>query len=292
MSKPKQIAIYGKGGIGKSTTTSNLSAAISDLGYSVMQIGCDPKNDSTTTLRKGKNIPTVLDTVRNRSNNFDNIVHEGYNGIYCVEAGGPEPGVGCAGRGIIAAIELLNNNGIIDNYNPDIIIYDVLGDVVCGGFAMPIRKGIAEQVYTVTSSDYMAIYAVNNLFKGILKYSNKGGALVGGIIGNSIKNTAQKDMITEFSQRTETNVIKFIPRSPTVTRCELDGVTTIEGAPDSPQAEIYRNLARKIIKNKEKYKPNPFYGDDLSEWASTWINKILQNQKVELDNIQTEGSGI
>ncbi len=292
MSVKKQIAIYGKGGIGKSTTTSNLSAALSDLGYSVMQVGCDPKNDSTTTLRKGKSIPTVLDTIRERSGNFDNIVHEGYNGIYCVEAGGSEPGVGCAGRGIIAAIELLDNNGIIDDYDPDIIIYDVLGDVVCGGFAMPIRKGVAEQVYTVTSSDYMAIYAVNNLFKGILKYSNKGGALLGGIIGNSIKNSTQQDMINDFADQTESDVINFVPRSSTVTRCELDGVTTIEGAPDSAQAEVYRELARSVIENKNTIKPKPFYGDDLSAWASTWINKLLLNEKVERDNIQFDGSGI
>lgn len=292
MSVKKQIAIYGKGGIGKSTTTSNLSAALSDLGYSVMQIGCDPKNDSTTTLRGGKTIPTVLDTIRERSGNFDNIVHDGYNGIYCVEAGGPEPGVGCAGRGIIAAIELLDNNGIIDDYDPDIIIYDVLGDVVCGGFAMPIRKGVAEQVYTVTSSDYMAIYAVNNLFKGIRKYSDKGGALLGGIIGNSIKNTTQEEMIQDFANQTQSKVVNYVPRSPTVTRCELDGMTTIEGAPDSEQAEVYRNLARSIIDNKDKIRPEPFYGDDLSEWASTWINKLLLTEKVERDNIQSEGSGI
>lgn len=292
MTEPKQIAIYGKGGIGKSTTTSNLSAALSDLGYSVMQMGCDPKNDSTTTLRKGKSIPTVLDTVRSRSNNFDNLVHEGYNGIYCVEAGGPEPGVGCAGRGIIAAIELLNSNGIIEDYDPDIIIYDVLGDVVCGGFAIPIRKGIADQVYTVTSSDYMAIYAVNNLFKGILKYSNKGGALLGGIIGNSIKSSVQQDMIKDFSEHTDSNVIKYVPRSPIVTRCELDGVTTIEGAPDSDQAEVYRDLARKVVNNKEKNKPKPFENDDLSDWASTWINQILLDSKTENDGIQSSGSGI
>ena len=289
---PKQIAIYGKGGIGKSTTTSNLSAALSDLGYSVMQIGCDPKNDSTTTLRKGKSIPTVLDTVRQRSSDLDNLVHEGYNGIYCVEAGGPEPGVGCAGRGIIAAIELLNNNGIIDEYDPDIIIYDVLGDVVCGGFAMPIRKGIADQVYTVTSSDYMAIYAVNNLFKGILKYSNNGGALLGGVIGNSIKSSLKEDMIKDFTERTNSDVIQFVPRSPTVTRCELDGVTTIEGAPDSKQAEVYRELARKVINNKDKYLPTPFDNDDLSDWASGWINQLLLNRKVEIDNIQDGASGI
>ena len=187
---------------------------------------------------------------------------------------------------------MLNTNGVIDEYNPDIIIYDVLGDVVCGGFAMPIRKGIADQVYTVTSSDYMAIYAVNNLFKGILKYSNNGGALLGGIIGNSIKSPLQEDMIKDFTEHTDSDVIKFVPRSPTVTRCELDGVTTIEGAPDSEQAEVYRDLARKVINNKNKYKPSPFDNDDLADWASTWINQLLLNKEIEKENIQSSGSGI
>ncbi len=216
-----------KGGIGKSTTTSNSGVALSDLGYKVMQVGCDPKNDSTNSLRHGKPIPTVLDTVRSRSNDSSEVIYKGYNGILCVEAGGPEPGVGCAGRGIIAAIELLDNNGIIDEYSPDIVIYDVLGDVVCGGFAITIRQGLAEQIYTVSSSDYMAIYAVNNLFKGILKYANSGGGLLGGIIGNSINNIAQKEMINDFSEKTDTRVIQYIPGSPTVTKCEIDGMTTI-----------------------------------------------------------------
>jgi nitrogenase iron protein NifH len=292
MSKRKQIAIYGKGGIGKSTTTSNLSAALSDLGYSVMQVGCDPKNDSTNTLRKGKPIPTVMDTVRSGSNDLNNLIHEGYNGVYCVEAGGPEPGVGCAGRGIIAAIELLDNNGIIDNYDPDIVIYDVLGDVVCGGFAMPIRQGIAEQVYTVTSSDYMAIYAVNNLFKGILKYSGSGGALLGGIIGNSIGKLSHRDMINDFSEKTETNVIEFIPRSTTVTMCELDGVTTIEGAPDSQQAEVYRQLGRNVIANKDAYIPKPFEAQDLSDWASSWVSNLIKEEKIAQEGIQSNGGGV
>jgi nitrogenase iron protein NifH len=292
MSKRKQIAIYGKGGIGKSTTTSNLSAALSDLGYSVMQVGCDPKNDSTNTLRKGKPIPTVMDTVRSGSNDLDNLIFEGYNGVYCVEAGGPEPGVGCAGRGIIAAIELLDNNGIIDNYDPDIVIYDVLGDVVCGGFAMPIRQGIAEQVYTVTSSDYMAIYAVNNLFKGILKYSGSGGALLGGIIGNSIGKLSHKEMIKDFSEKTETSVIEYVPRSTTVTMCELDGVTTIEGAPESQQAEVYRQLARNVIANKEAYIPKPFEAQDLSDWAASWVSSLLQEEKIAQAGIQSNGGGV
>ena len=187
---------------------------------------------------------------------------------------------------------MLDNNGIIDEYDPDIVIYDVLGDVVCGGFAIPIRQGLAKQIYTVTSSDYMAIYAVNNLFKGILKYANSGGGLLGGIIGNSITNIAQKDMIDDFSEKTETGVIQYIPRSHTVTKCELDGMTAVEGAPDSKQAEVYRELARKIIANDKKYVPKPFEADDLMTWGSTWISRLLKDQKVTYDGIQDEGAGV
>ena len=179
--KPKQIAIYGKGGIGKSTTTSNISAALADAGYKVMQFGCDPKADSTNTLRGGEYIPSVLDLLseKRRVDAHEAIFH-GFRGIYCVEAGGPAPGVGCAGRGIITAVELLKQQRIFEELDLDIVIYDVLGDVVCGGFAVPIREGIAEHVFTVSSADFMAIYAANNLFKGIEKYSNTGGALLGG----------------------------------------------------------------------------------------------------------------
>ncbi|MDR2670895.1 MAG: AAA family ATPase, partial [Oscillospiraceae bacterium] len=175
----KQIAIYGKGGIGKSTTTSNLSAALSKMGFKVMQFGCDPKSDSTNTLRDGSYIPTVLDTLREKSSvDAHDVIFEGFNGIYCVEAGGPAPGVGCAGRGIITAVELFKHQRIFEELDLDYVIYDVLGDVVCGGFAVPIREGIAQHVFTVSSSDFMSIYAANNLFRGIQKYSRSGGALL------------------------------------------------------------------------------------------------------------------
>ena len=168
--KIKQIAIYGKGGIGKSTTTSNISAALSRQGYKVMQFGCDPKADSTNTLRGGTYIPTVLDTMREKTQvKPEDVIFKGFNGIYCVEAGGPAPGVGCAGRGIITAVQLLKQLKVYEELDLDVIIYDVLGDVVCGGFAVPIREGIAEHVFTVSSADFMAIYAANNLFKGIQK---------------------------------------------------------------------------------------------------------------------------
>jgi len=275
----RNIAVYGKGGIGKSTTASNISAALSEEGHRVMQIGCDPKSDSTNTLREGKFIPTVLDTLRSGKRvEISEIVHQGYNDILCVEAGGPEPGVGCAGRGIITAIELLRKRKVFDEYSPDVVIYDVLGDVVCGGFAMPIREGVAEQIYTVSSSDFMAIYAANNLFKGIKKYSNNGGALFSGIIANSINLPVHQDIIQDFSVHTSTTIVEFVPRSLTVTKSELRGKTVIEEAPDSEQAEIYRSLAKKIIDNGQKYVPLPLDVDVLKAWAERWSDRLLEQK--------------
>lgn len=284
MTKTRNIAIYGKGGIGKSTTASNISAALSEQGYRVMQIGCDPKSDSTNTLRGGTFIPTILDTLRsNRRVEIDEIVHNGFNDILCVEAGGPEPGVGCAGRGIITAIELLASQNVFEEYKPDVVIYDVLGDVVCGGFAMPIREGIAEQVYTVSSSDFMAIYAANNLFKGIKKYAASGGALFSGIIANSINQPIQKDIVKDFSKNTSTTIAQFIPRSLSVTRAELLGKTVIEADPDSEQASVYRKLAKTIISNKKKYVPSPLEPEQLKEWAERWSDSLL-GQKDEISS--------
>lgn len=272
----KQIAIYGKGGIGKSTTTSNISAALATSGYRVMQVGCDPKSDSTNTLRGGTYIPTVLDTLREKARvKLDEVVFEGFHGVLCVEAGGPAPGVGCAGRGIITAVELLKQLRVFDELTVDIVIFDVLGDVVCGGFATPIREGIAEHVFTVTSSDFMAIYAANNLFKGIQKYSNTGGALLGGVIANSISASYSKDLIDDFVARTQTQVVEYVPRSITVTQSELQGKTTIEAAPDSDQAGVYRRLANKIALHTESKTPSPLNEKELRAWAEKWAGHLL-----------------
>jgi nitrogenase iron protein NifH len=275
--KIKQIAIYGKGGIGKSTTTSNLSAALSEAGYKVMQFGCDPKSDSTNTLRGGTYIPTVLDTLREKGSvNAHDVIFEGYNGIYCVEAGGPAPGVGCAGRGIITAVELFKQQKIFDELDLDFVIYDVLGDVVCGGFAVPIREGIAQHVFTVSSGDFMSIYASNNLFKGIKKYSNSGGALLGGIIANSINQGYSRDIVDDFAERTKTKIMQYVPRSITVTQSELKGKTTIEAAPDSEQAGVYRELASRIAQHETSSSPHPLELDELRAWAATWSDKLLE----------------
>jgi nitrogenase iron protein NifH len=272
----KKIAIYGKGGIGKSTTTSNISAALVEAGYKVLQFGCDPKSDSTNTLRNGKYIPTVLDLLRKKSKvDAHEAIFEGFKGVYCVEAGGPAPGVGCAGRGIITAVELLKQQNIFEELDLDFVIFDVLGDVVCGGFAVPIREGIAEHVFTVSSSDFMSIYASNNLMKGIEKYSNSGGALFGGIIANSINTSYQKAIIDDFVKKTSTQVVEYVPRSITVTQAELSGHTTIEAAPKSQQAEVYRNLARKIAKHTESRVPTPLETDQLREWSAQWADQLL-----------------
>jgi nitrogenase iron protein len=275
--KIKQIAIYGKGGIGKSTTTSNISAALADAGFKVMQFGCDPKSDSTNTLRGGKYIPTVLDLLREKNRvKAEEAIFEGYNGIYCVEAGGPAPGVGCAGRGIITAVQLLKQQKIFEELDLDYVIYDVLGDVVCGGFAVPIREGIAEHVFTVSSADFMSVYASNNLFKGIQKYSNSGGALLGGVIANSISTEYQREIVDDFVKRTNTQVMEYVPRSITVTQSELQGKTTIEAAPRSEQAKIYRRLAERIANHTESKVPSPLGTQELRDWAASWADQLVE----------------
>jgi nitrogenase iron protein NifH len=288
--KIKQIAIYGKGGIGKSTTTSNISASLSQMGYKVMQFGCDPKADSTNTLRGGTYIPTVLDTLREKNKvNAEDVIFKGFNGVSCVEAGGPAPGVGCAGRGIITAVQLLKQLKVYEDLDLDVVIYDVLGDVVCGGFAVPIREGIAEHVFTVSSADFMAIYAANNLFKGIKKYSNSGGALLGGLIANSINAPYAKEIVDDFVYRTKTQVVEYIPRSVTVTQAELQGKTSVEAAPNSEQAKIYGSLAKKVIETTESKVPSPLETTELREWAAKWADHLLA---LETGEVRGKAAGI
>jgi nitrogenase iron protein NifH len=286
----KQIAIYGKGGIGKSTTTSNLSAALADMGYKVMQFGCDPKADSTNTLRDGSYIPTVLDLLREKKKvDAHEAIFTGYGDIKCVEAGGPAPGVGCAGRGIITAVQLLKQQNVFEELDLDYVIYDVLGDVVCGGFAVPIREGIAQHVFTVTSADFMAVYAANNLFKGIQRYSNAGGALLGGVIANSMSHPFQREIVDDFVNRTHTQVMQYVPRSITVTQSELSGRTTIEASPDSDQAQVYRDLAKAIDAHTDSTVPDPLEPNELKDWASAWADQLVA---IESGEVRGEANAI
>lgn len=274
----KKIAIYGKGGIGKSTIASNLSMALSNKGYRVLQFGCDPKSDSTSTIRGGKYIPTVLDFIRdNPTADIHQVIFKGHNGIYCVEAGGPLPGVGCAGRGIIAAIEQFSSNNIFEELGLDYVIFDVLGDVVCGGFAMPIRNHVADIVYTVSSADFMSIYAANNLLKGILKYSNSNGALFGGIIANNINADYQRDIISEYAKKCSTEVITYIPRSISITKSELNGHTVVEKYPKSSESILFYGLAEFVTMQKDGIIPHPCKDDELNSFSKKWAKLLLNN---------------
>ena len=245
----KKIAIYGKGGIGKSTTTSNLSAALSHLGYKVMQIGCDPKADSTKNLMKGKFIDTVLDVMNDKGDDLElsDIVFEGYNGVLCVEAGGPTPGVGCAGRGIIAAFEKLEELDAFEVYKPDIVIYDVLGDVVCGGFSMPIRNGYAEEVYIVSSGEMMSLYAASNISSAIKNFRSRGYAELKGLILNSKNIENEISIVEKAVEEIETKIVHVIPRSGEIQVAENAGGTVFEFLEESEMKEVYIELANKII---------------------------------------------
>jgi len=281
--KVEHIAIYGKGGIGKSTTTSNISAALAELGFRVIQIGCDPKSDSTTILRNGDELPTVLDSLREHSKvKLEHISKVGFGGVLCIEAGGPVPGVGCAGRGITAAVDLLQELHLFEDYKPDYVLYDVLGDVVCGGFAVPIRDGLAQRAYVVSSSDFMAIFAANNLFKAVSKYAPFGGARLGGVIANGLIAPYARPLIDDFVERTGTQVVGYVPRSSVVSQSELYGKTVIEAAPDTEQAEIYRGLARSLVTNQETVIPRPLNGPELKLWARAWGDRIFANESGEV----------
>ncbi|MCC8101075.1 MAG: nitrogenase iron protein NifH [Clostridiales bacterium] len=271
----KHIAIYGKGGIGKSTTTSNISAALAEAGYKVIQIGCDPKSDSTNTLRGNTYLPTVLDSLREGNRvHLDDISIRGFKGVLCIESGGPVPGVGCAGRGINAAVNLLQELRLFEEFKPDYVLYDVLGDVVCGGFAVPIRDGITDRAYVVSSSDFMAIYAANNLFKAISKYAPSGGAKLGGVIGNGLSTGYSQAILDDFTKRTDTKTVGYIPRSLVVSQSELYGKTVIEANPDSEHAKLYRKLARDIAESEDLVIPKPLGSAELRDWAREWGDRI------------------
>jgi nitrogenase iron protein NifH len=261
----KQIAIYGKGGIGKSTITANLSAALGDGGRRVMQIGCDPKQDSTRLLMNGKMKETVLDCLRRGDQvKFDGIVGRGYGDVLCVEAGGPEPGVGCAGRGIMATLEVLRELGLY-NGQLDFIFYDVLGDVVCGGFAMPMRRGFAQEVYIVTSGEYMALYAANNICRGLVSFASRGGALLAGIIGNGRGLPDEEKTIAAFAQGVGSQMAAFVPQSSLVQEGERACQTVIEYAPESLQAEVYRQLAKTVANGQGGVVPRPLSPSQLED---------------------------
>jgi nitrogenase iron protein NifH len=264
----RQIAIYGKGGIGKSTTTQNTVAALAEAGKKVMIVGCDPKADSTRLILNKKMQNTVMDMARDAGSvedlELEEVLQSGYGDVKCAESGGPEPGVGCAGRGVITAINFLEEEGAYTD-DLDFVFYDVLGDVVCGGFAMPMREGKAQEIYIVTSGEMMAMYAANNIARGILKYAHSGGIRLGGLICNSRNTDREDELIEALASKLGTQMIHFIPRENEVQRAELRRQTVIQYNPEHAQADEYRTLAQKIAENTNFVIPTPISMDELEE---------------------------
>ena len=264
----RQCAIYGKGGIGKSTTTQNLVAALAEAGKKVMIVGCDPKADSTRLILHAKAQNSIMQMASDAGSvedlELEDVLKVGYGDIKCVESGGPEPGVGCAGRGVITAINFLEEEGAYTD-DLDFVFYDVLGDVVCGGFAMPIRENKAQEIYIVCSGEMMAMYAANNIAKGIVKYANSGSVRLAGLICNSRQCAREDELIMELAARLGTTMIHFVPRDNVVQRADIRRMTVIEYESSAKQADEYRSLANKIIENKNFIIPTPITMDELEE---------------------------
>ena len=268
MASLRQIAFYGKGGIGKSTTSQNTLAALVELGQKILIVGCDPKADSSRLILNAKAQDTVLHLAAEMGSVEDlelaDVLKVGFKDIKCVESGGPEPGVGCAGRGVITAINFLEENGAYEDV--DYVSYDVLGDVVCGGFAMPIRENKAQEIYIVMSGEMMAMYAANNISKGILKYANSGGVRLGGLVCNERQTDKEYELAESLAKKLGTQLIYFVPRDNIVQHAELRRMTVIEYAPDSAQAQHYRNLASKVHNNSGNgIIPTPITMDELED---------------------------
>jgi len=264
----RQIAFYGKGGIGKSTTSQNTLAALAEMGNKILIVGCDPKADSTRLILHAKAQDTILSLAAEQGSvedlELEDVMKIGYQGIKCTESGGPEPGVGCAGRGVITAINFLEENGAYEGV--DYVSYDVLGDVVCGGFAMPIRENKAQEIYIVMSGEMMAMYAANNIAKGILKYANSGGVRLGGLVCNERQTDKELELAENLAAKLGTKLIYFVPRDNIVQHAELRRMTVIEYAPDSAQAQHYRNLANKVHANiGQGTIPTPITMDELED---------------------------
>lgn len=264
----RQCAIYGKGGIGKSTTTQNLVAALAEAQKKVMIVGCDPKSDSTRLILHAKTQNTIMHLAAEAGSvedlELEEVLKVGFGGIKCVESGGPEPGVGCAGRGVITAINFLEEEGAYEE-DLEFVFYDVLGDVVCGGFAMPIRENKAQEIYIVVSGEMMAMYAANNIAKGIVKYASSGGVRLAGLICNSRKVDREANLIEALAERLGTQMIHFVPRDNIVQHAEIRRMTVIEYDPNCQQADEYRALAQKIINNRKLVVPTPITMDELEE---------------------------
>ena len=273
----RQLAIYGKGGIGKSMVSSHITFALASKGLRVLHVGCDPKHDSTRLLLNGKMPRTVLDTLRKKDFDVKNlemeeVVYESAlndlcsGKIYCAESGGPEPGIGCGGKGVVEAIEALKHLNVFEELKLDVVLYDVLGDVVCGGFSMPIREGHADEVYIVSSGELEVLFAASNICKAIARFNARSGVKLGGIIGNGRELVNEEAILDQFSKKLNSHLVGFIPYSEKIKECSGKGLTLFQHAPDTPECNAFQQLTDSIWENNDMSVPSSFTFKELHTW--------------------------
>jgi nitrogenase iron protein NifH len=273
----RQLAVYGKGGIGKSMISSHISFALADMGLRVLHLGCDPKHDSTRLLLGGQMPRAILDILRESdfrtgSMTLEDFVHESplndrVSGVlFGAESGGPEPGSGCAGKGVTEAIRTLTALKVAEKLELDAVLYDVLGDVVCGGFSMPIKRGHAKEIYIVTSGEFQSLFAACNISRAIARFAQRSGARLGGIIGNLRNMQNEQQILQSFAERLGTQVIGFVPYSEKIKAASGRGETLFQYAPDTPECDMMRKLAENINDNQSLSIPEPMTFDELHYW--------------------------
>lgn len=263
-----KIAIYGKGGIGKSTISSNISAYIAKQNKKVLQIGCDPKHDSTLLLLKDT-LPTVLETITQKEEDSicaNDLFQTGKYEIDCIEIGGPMPGVGCAGRGIIKGLEVINSFNLLDENKYDLITFDVLGDVVCGGFFEPLKKDRVDEIYIVTSGEFNSLFAANNICRGYLNCRlNNRGIKLAGIIGNYRGIENEQNIVRQFCIKLNVKLITEISRDNQIEESTAKGEVFVEVFQNSDSSTKIGKICDYLFQEKELTLPTPISLQELRE---------------------------
>ena len=276
----RKVCIYGKGGIGKSTVVANAAAAAAKAGSRVMVVGCDPKADTTRVLMHGR-IETILDVharLGGRLTRAD-AAHEGAFGVLCMESGGPRAGEGCAGKGIALALKDIQELRIVEEFAPDLILYDVLGDVVCGGFSTPLREKVAEAAYIVTTSDYMSLYAANGICRCIRKYADRGGCRLGGLIYNERSAVGDESAASDFARAVGTRIAGRVPLDRAISRAEMRRSTVIECEPDSAAARAFEVIADEMLHGAESTVPEPLSTEALEAIGERIAAQFAQSEE-------------
>jgi nitrogenase iron protein NifH len=273
----KHLAFYGRGGSGTSSVTSNISAALAEEGYRVIQVGCDPQNDSTSVLRDGKHLPTVLEVLRkNRCARLGDVSREGFNGVLCIEAMSMFQSGDCAGRGITEVFSFFERASVFEEYQPDLVLYDLPLEVLCGAFSFPSNRIRFDRAFVVSTQDFPSLFTANTIFRILTKNVPSGGAKLGGIIAHGLTGPFSEAIVRDFAKRTGVKAVSYLPHSTVVIQSELYGKTVIEAAPGSNHSYVFRMLAKRVMEGRAESVPSPLSAEDLRTWAREWGDRIFE----------------